>query len=942
MEVVGKIVNVVTLGVGTALTVDHTAGATALTVFDGFEFDEDGGLLELGDDLLAYTGFTTDEEEAGQPDTILLATPLAADYEAGTRALVWPYSNATTAAVVIEETGEALEVAVPQQLVPTLKDGMRGDNGETVTVADDGGDWQIVSVEKDKVLLDGASIDPESTVPPAALTDGKPPTHSPEPTVTSFLGVLVARWPALDVAENPDPTSYEIHASPDANFVPSAATLADDTPGLLSYIRSTVGGGPLAYDTDYYVRIVAKDADGAAAPSAPIIGRASKVGLADIMAGAVTAEMLEAVLVLVSTIKLGSLIDISVPTTDAEGRPVGGIVVRDPANPTGVPLVQLHPLGCRFKGELVTDLLTILERAVINSQLILGPGSVTELQQGIPDPSEAPDVKTGPEARTAWPAVPTGSVERGITWDATTSTWWRLLWNATQKAIAVQAVNAAGEVTSNVAITTSGLDFVSEVSSIVRAGDGFALMVLEAFADGSRYWRIARYALGNNGARLAVTTYCPQADVAGTPAVGRHEGTSDLVVSRLTASNRRIYARPVIGNDLQLGNKAIEISTTFPAGTTMDGRATQIGSFDFGSATFWFAASDRNYFAAFPGWPADGSATSVAEKTTAAFPTDATISNGGAAWKPLTSGAGDRFYSTSADQILTQWSAYAGVNDQSWSILYADTNASGSTAASPVRTLTVPRRRAVTVTLPPPAKGVTGAAVWVGYAASGVATTFYRRSEALSASRSMILLGKSTSGSTSVPSTNTMGGTAALLRSQRQSAALGWEMDASGMMRRRTPVTDDADVANKQYVDRDAPANHSAWYRAAGQSIGDSSDTAYLDIAGTSADTTGAWTKASASPFGFTCQQAGVYDIVVSINWDAASAGRRSLVWELGGVVQPERTDMAPTGSFIVGQQVVISRRFTAGEVVAFRAFQTSGATRSVSKQRVTFTRKAA
>jgi hypothetical protein len=760
MEVVGKIVNVTTLRVGTALVADHTVGATALTVFDGYEFDEDGGLLELGDEMLAYLGFTTDEEESGQPDTIQLASPLTADYEAGTRALVWPASKETIAAVVIDELGEALQVTVPQQLVPTLRDGIRDDNGETVTVTDEGGTWQIVSVEKDEVLLDPGALDPEGTIPAEALTDGLAPSESPTPVVVPFIGVLVVRW--LPVA-NHDMVTYDVHVSTVETFTPDETTLAASTNGTQVFVRSTAAG-PLAYDTDYYVRVVARDPDGSAAPSEPVLGQATQVGLEDILAGSITAEHLEAVLVLASTIKAGPYIDISAAGVDADGNPVGGIVVHDPANPTGTPLVQLHPNGCKFRGELVTDLLTVLDQATIVSTLQLGSGSTTILQNGVPDPDQAPSLSYSPEAASDWPAPPDGWVQRGITWDTVDSVWLRLLWNATQKRIAVQKVSFGGA--TSFFNTDDGLDFVTEVSSVARIGSSLYLLVLETFADGGRWWRVSRYAITAEALRLNVQTIYASSDVDGAPALGLDEATGDLIVAapRTNVTGRVAFLRfDSFGNYMGQGMLMDRVSYT----GRLNLRAVGLRSFDFGGPRIWIAGAQVNMFATSPGWASTANAVPVVtEDTSLRFDIDAsTINNGGAAWKSSGSNA-NRFYSTSADQTLTRWSSYKPAGDTYWTARYADTSNTGTTAGSPSKTMVVPARRMVTVSLPPAPTGVTGANVWVGYAASGAASTLYQRSETLTAARSMVLTGKSTTGSTTVPDTNTMGGDPAVFRSE--------------------------------------------------------------------------------------------------------------------------------------------------------------------------------
>lgn len=794
---VGKIQNVSTRQIGSPLYGAHAAGVLELTVWDAFEFDEDGGLLQLEDETLAYTGWVEDESDPTLPDTITLAAPTTVGHDEGVPVTVLPASTVKVATVVIDEEGEALEpVVVPQALVPTLADGIRGDNGETVTVEEVDGQWQIVSVDKDAVTIDGSLVDPDSTIPPEALTDGLPPSHSPVPTVLAYIRVLIVKW---EPVANPDLVTYDVHVSTDPDFTPSAETLAAaDVAGTQVFVRSTPAGA-LDYDTDYYVRIVARDADGPAEPSEAILGQATQVGLEDIVAGSITADLLAAVLVLASTIKLGDLIDIDVPRVDADGTPLGGIVVRDPSNPSGAPLVQLHPNGCKFRGELVTDLLTVMELARVVTTLMLGSGSVTTLENGVPDPDVKPTLTVGPEATSAWPAPPTGWAQRGISWDEVSGTWLRLLWNGGQKRIAIQRVSASGVPTSLIN-TNDGTYYVTEISSVCRRGDNFLVCVLETFSDDVKRWRLISYNLAGER-NVFPQTFATQAEVNGTPAVGVDEAGSDTVAlawvkSGSAAGDVQVerYKTDYLGRE----SGSVIISRTSYTGN-MNLRSVRVGSFDLGSPHVWISAGQINQFAAFPGWPSFNNQVPpvLPEIVARRFDVDATVFSGGSAWRPGV----DRFYSTSNDQTLTRWSDYKPAGDATWTARYANTAGTDTTAASPPETILVPARRTVTVSLPPAPNGVTSASVWVGYADSGAASTLYKRSETLTAARAMVLAGKSTTGSTAVPTTNTMGGDPAIMRSQVQGPALGWDVDGAGNMRRRTPVAAADDVTNKSYVD---------------------------------------------------------------------------------------------------------------------------------------------
>src|SRR5690606_38551378 len=104
----------------------------------------------------------------------------------------------------------------------------------------------------------------DHTVRREATTDGEPPSESPTPTVTGAIGALAVRW---DAVSNHDPVTYEVRVSASQGFIPSSSALAAEVQGTLIFIRTRPGGGPLQGGTTYYVRLIARDYDGAAAPS---------------------------------------------------------------------------------------------------------------------------------------------------------------------------------------------------------------------------------------------------------------------------------------------------------------------------------------------------------------------------------------------------------------------------------------------------------------------------------------------------------------------------------------------------------------------------------------------------------------------------------------------------------------------------------------------------
>lgn len=127
----------------------------------------------------------------------------------------------------------------------------------------------------------------EMTAAMAGAPDGSAPASSPAPTVLSALGALVVQWTRVS---NADAVTYEVHLSTTSGFTPSGSTkVAENTDGSQAFIRKTAAGAALAYGTTYYVKIVARDADGAASASAQASGTIAQVTGPDIAAHSIVA-----------------------------------------------------------------------------------------------------------------------------------------------------------------------------------------------------------------------------------------------------------------------------------------------------------------------------------------------------------------------------------------------------------------------------------------------------------------------------------------------------------------------------------------------------------------------------------------------------------------------------------------------------------------------------
>jgi hypothetical protein len=122
---------------------------------------------------------------------------------------------------------------------------------------------------------------------PASPTDGSPPATSPAVgSVVGGVGFLLARW--TEVA-NTDPVTYDVHVGAVSGFAPAATNLVGSVAGTAMFVRALADGTPLAYGTTYYVRLVARDDDGAAPAGLEGSGQMAKATTVDIAAGTVTA-----------------------------------------------------------------------------------------------------------------------------------------------------------------------------------------------------------------------------------------------------------------------------------------------------------------------------------------------------------------------------------------------------------------------------------------------------------------------------------------------------------------------------------------------------------------------------------------------------------------------------------------------------------------------------
>ncbi|GAA3509940.1 hypothetical protein GCM10022234_00080 [Aeromicrobium panaciterrae] len=774
MQVQGVVESVDTIKAGGALEVAATAGDTVIQLDNLVDFNPAGGssVLLSADDTGDITETVT--YDAGGLDTdantLALAAPLVNSYPAGAAVTIDPPLSRKIVQVLTDEDSVPLPAGVLHSLkgYSVMVDGPRDPGtGESVIVDDVGGRPTVVEVLDQQPLIDGGNIDPESAIPPEAMTDGLAPAESPATTVTPFaIGAVKATWPAQ---ANADPVMYDVYASL-TSPVTTADELVTSTSGL-SAVISRLGGNQIPMTepgTDIHVAVVARDADGEAEIGAEGSGAARLADNEFISAlyayfGEVqVAQLTSGVIDALTQIGVGTSIVISTPSVGVTPL-TGGIEVLDPANPTGEPLVRLHPEGCTFRGKVTTDILTVLQDLIINGDATLSSSGTFTLENGVSDPPAAPDLAQGPLTAMAWPSAPAGHARKGISWDASGGQWVEMFTRTSDNVSRYRTVSTAGVAGSLVTFSSSlagtgitGVSF-SRIGGHTVLGTSIYLTAVYANAFGDESI-VLHKSVFSTGARQGETTlvfssFASNAD----PAVG-HDGT-DLIA---------VYY------DTTLGFLASKLSTSFVhAGTTeltgpsedsfsADYRFVGIGNFGYGASKLTLVSDTHVDVYPLPTFSSDSKARDAA----LSWVLDSSVSAvaGGIAYK--TNGTNQAFYSTHSDGKLSRWSSYYPAASEKFWVKYVDTGAGAThTAPSPTSSIAVGKRRFATATLRDAPSGVTGSDTYVGYGSSTPAT-FYKRPEVLSGRVLVMTSLKDTSGSTSVPSTSTMGGSPALLKSQ--------------------------------------------------------------------------------------------------------------------------------------------------------------------------------
>lgn len=237
----------------------------------------------------------------------------------------------------------------------------------------------------------------------AATSDGLAPSTSPGPVMLSGIESMIARWAPIT---NADPVTYDVHISSTLGFTPDSTTLVGSTGSSQFTIRALPGPEPdpdtvdprtLQYDVAYYIRIVARDVDGSAAPSAQGVGSvfqvtgtnlaADSVTAVNIVTGSLTGELFAASVIVGGTFKSG----------EAGQRVEWGAAGIQGYKPDGSLILNIPTDGsdALFDGEFIIRGATILGGISVQSDENESTAdSVWTLMRGITSPSATPQIAT--------------------------------------------------------------------------------------------------------------------------------------------------------------------------------------------------------------------------------------------------------------------------------------------------------------------------------------------------------------------------------------------------------------------------------------------------------------------------------------------------------------------------------------------------------------------
>lgn len=500
----GNVVEVEETIAGGELTADANPGATVLQLNTVLDFNEDGGTLIVGDaEVIDY--LATDPDAA----TVTLVAGLASPALAGDPVSPYPLIVERVALVDLDDDGDGISARVPHALFERLPEGSRSDDREAVTITRDGSAWVVEDVLGREPLIDASFID-VTTLPAPSTTDGLPPAASPTPDVIGGVGVLHVRWPAV---VNDSPVTYELHVSTADGFTPGPATLATATPATSATIRALADGTALTYGVTYFVKLVARDDDAAAAPSAQDSAALYRVGATEISSTFAYIGDLVADQITGGTLSTEVTVSGKFKTADTGQRVVLDAKGVHLFNSADKPIVDLPTDAgslATFNGTAtMTDLgvsrgLTLQKGATA----AIAQGAALELASALTPPSTGPDFVLDHAAGTPWTlatdeALPNGTFAVVAVTTTATDTWVltrqptpdQLFSNTYAYVHRVHRIATVGGAVTSWEVSNGGYYFhTSNGGGIALDANGKVYLLVRRVSDDA--WTLRRYSIG--------------------------------------------------------------------------------------------------------------------------------------------------------------------------------------------------------------------------------------------------------------------------------------------------------------------------------------------------------------------------------------------------------------------------------------------------------------
>lgn len=742
MQTTGRVLDVFLDNAGTAVYEDTATSATTLNVVSAGVLDEAGGEILILDDVYTYSDIVEFEDY----DTITISPGLLHDVVVGDEVNLSPLVTQKMALVhqadeEVEENGSEDNNDIIASIAPGLADTFavesRDDSlGEYVLLDDESGDWVITACYGREGLVRGESIDPESTVPPAALTDGLPPESSPTPVLEQFaVGGL--KW-SLDPVDNADPVRFKIYADTVDPPTQDTAHLVADSSSTSGFF-GTIDGvrllpeDPSALPVMYYVAAVEYDADGEAAMGATSNAAAPRrADNSDISAsygyfGFIEANQIAAGSVLTQLLNVGDYVEI-----DGDQSSITIFADLDHTQP----LVQLRPDGSVFRGQVIADDISVLNGLILQGLLShIAQNAGITLDSSIKDPSIAPVLTLTPLASALDP-LPSGYLSKGMCSDGTG--WLRLIRLSGGTTTKVQTLNSAGHVTATVTLSNVG----TNVAGITKVGTKWYIY---AYYEGDgEGWYLIEYAT-TGGSPTNFGDSLPMA--ASTPGLGT-DGTDIYTAYHISDF---LYVHQ---DNMGTGHIGTYVSSS---NSTPDGsscRYVSKGNFDFGASRIVVSSGSKVAVFTLSG-------STLTEQTAQSFDVVENTFYGGFMWD------GSNFYSVGSAGKLNKYNGYYPAASENAYVAHRDNNGADHTKVSPIASIAMKKRYYLQAALAPVPSGAATPSVWMKLATSTpAATALLARSETIT-TRNVLINPGVAGGAALTTDTNTFGtGTPGWIKSQ--------------------------------------------------------------------------------------------------------------------------------------------------------------------------------